>query len=44
LAALDAVEVVGPTNPESCAVQHLDNIEIAVATMERILKSFMIEI
>jgi hypothetical protein len=44
LAALDAVEVVGPTDPESWAVQHVERIESAVTTAETAWKSFIVEV
>jgi hypothetical protein len=44
LAAFDAVEVVGPTDPESWAEQQVERIEMAAAAAERAWKSFIIKV
>jgi hypothetical protein len=42
LAALDAVEVIGPTEPESWAEQQVDKIETAAPKTETTCVSFII--
>jgi hypothetical protein len=41
LAALDAVEVLGPTEPESWAEQHVEKMETAATKAEAAWRNFI---